>query len=86
MKYGATADASVSQKICTRTRKRCGMIIACNRESGGLIPYCTAMMRIAPGASNEKTRVNGNKSRADVLRGAIDLRKSPLALTVSGEV
>lgn len=30
--------------------------------------------------------MNGNKRRADILRGDIDWRNSPLVLTVSGEV
>lgn len=73
MKYGATADASVSEKLCTSKKNILGITIACSRESVGLIRYHTAMISITPGANNEKTRVNGNKIGADVFFGAIDL-------------
>lgn len=72
MKNGAPSDASVSQKGSTRTKKRCGVVIAYNRENGGSTAHCIAMMRKAQAASDEKTRVDENKSRADALRGAID--------------
>lgn len=56
MKYGAKKDVSVSQKICTRTRKTYAMIIEFNGESCCLIRLFTAIMRIATGANNENKK------------------------------